>query len=109
MVGIGTCTGLSLKCTCVSSGLVQDGGIATSDVEGTGNQWDGSNAWPPLQAMLIEGLHIYGGAQGQQYADTLAQLWLSSSYKGWLKYGKMVRDPHILTESVPCTLHRDTP
>lgn len=70
---------------------MHDGGIATSDRKGTGNQWDGSNAWPPLQAMLIEGLHQYGGTKGQHYAKVLAQRWLSSNHLGWLKYGKMVQ------------------
>ncbi len=73
------------------AGLMHDGGIATSDRKGTGNQWDGSNAWPPLQAMLIEGLHQYGGTKGQHYAKVLAQRWLSSNHLGWLKYGKMVQ------------------
>ena len=78
------------------AGLVHDGGIATSNMKGTGNQWDGSNAWPPLQAMLVEGLHRYGGAQGQQCAKVLAQLWLSSHYLGWRKYGKMVQSTWLL-------------
>ena len=60
-------------------------------MKGTGNQWDGSNAWPPLQAMLIEGLHQHGGTQGQHCAKLLAQSWLSSNHLGWLKYGKMVQ------------------
>ena len=87
--------GASSGMTSVSgdAGLVHDGGIATSDVHGTGHQWDGSNAWPPIQAMLIEGLHTYGGAEGQQCAVVLAQSWLSSNYTGWLKYGKMVQPP----------------
>jgi neutral trehalase len=84
------------RVTChVCAGLVCEGGIATSDKKGSGNQWDGSNAWPPLQAMVIEGLHKHGGAQGQEWAAVLAQLWLSSSYRGWLKYGEIVRILHV--------------
>lgn len=84
------------------AGLVCEGGIATSDKKGSGNQWDGSNAWPPLQAMVIEGLHKHGGAQGQEWAAVLAQLWLSSSYRGWLKYGEMVRILHVADFASPC-------
>lgn len=32
----------------------------TSLVE-SGQQWDAPNAWPPLQALLAEGLATYGG------------------------------------------------
>lgn len=74
----------------MSAGLLQEGGIATSSKKATGNQWDGSNAWPPLQAIIIEGLHTHGGLKGQQHAAVLAQLWLSSNLMGWRKYGQMV-------------------
>ena len=93
----------------LNAGLVHDGGFATSDMQGTGNQWDGSNAWPPIQSMLIEGLHTYGGLQGQHCAEVLAQSWLSSSYTGWQKYGKMVQPTcsltHMMQESGAFTAH----
>ncbi|CAM9331971.1 unnamed protein product [Ectocarpus sp. 12 AP-2014] len=38
-----------------SSGLVQPGGVRTS-LEASRQQWDGRNAWPPLQWMIIQGL-----------------------------------------------------
>ncbi|CAM9566394.1 unnamed protein product [Scytosiphon promiscuus] len=41
------------------SGLVQPGGVRTS-LEESGQQWDGRNAWPPLQWMLIQGLRRWG-------------------------------------------------
>ncbi|CAM9190550.1 unnamed protein product [Pylaiella littoralis] len=37
------------------SGLVQPGGVCTS-LEESGQQWDGRNAWPPMQWVLIQGL-----------------------------------------------------
>eukprot|EP00903_Cladosiphon_okamuranus_P020327 g18650.t1 len=37
------------------SGLVLPGGVQTS-LEESGQQWDGPNAWPPLQWLLIQGL-----------------------------------------------------
>lgn len=76
---------------CLGAGLVHEGGIATSDRKDTGEQWDGSNAWPPLQAMIIEGLQEHGGPQGQECARMLAQQWLASNFRGWLKHGQMVR------------------
>lgn len=46
------------------SGLVQAGGLATTLAQGTGQQWDWPNAWPPLQHMAIEGLSRYCGEPG---------------------------------------------
>jgi neutral trehalase len=33
-----------------------------ASLQETGQQWDAPNAWPPLQALLAEGLATYGGA-----------------------------------------------
>ncbi len=46
------------------SGLIQAGGLATTLAQGTGQQWDWPNAWPPLQHMAIEGLYQYCGEAG---------------------------------------------
>ncbi|CAM9594056.1 unnamed protein product [Phaeothamnion confervicola] len=37
------------------SGLLCEGGVATTLARGTGQQWDHPNAWPPLQWILAEG------------------------------------------------------
>jgi alpha,alpha-trehalase len=39
----------------LSSGLISAGGVSTSNLV-SGQQWDSPNAWPPLQAMIVEGL-----------------------------------------------------
>jgi len=44
-------------------GLLRRGGVMAS-LQETGQQWDAPNAWPPLQALLAEGLATYGGAPG---------------------------------------------
>ena len=33
-----------------------------ASLQETGQQWDAPNAWPPLQALLAEGLATPGGA-----------------------------------------------
>ncbi|CAM9251232.1 unnamed protein product, partial [Hapterophycus canaliculatus] len=43
------------------SGLVRPGGVRTS-LEESGQQWDGRNAWPPLQWMLVQGLRRWADA-----------------------------------------------
>ena len=51
---------LLVRCFGCHAGLLRAGGAMTSLVE-SGQQWDAPNAWPPLQALLIEGLVTYGG------------------------------------------------
>jgi len=70
------------------SGLVQQGGIATT-LERTGQQWDWPNGWPPLQQMLISGLVRSGDAAGEKLASELAAAWLRSNYAGWRRSGVM--------------------
>ncbi|EIE21836.1 glycoside hydrolase [Coccomyxa subellipsoidea C-169] len=73
-----------------ASGLMQRGGIATSLSE-TGQQWDGRNAWPPLQAMLIEAAEAVGRAQMRASPDgrLLAQAWLETCFAAWRKHRQM--------------------
>ena len=47
-----------------ASGLVGPGGAATSLACRSGEQWDGPNAWPPLQALLADGLAGVSGEEG---------------------------------------------
>ncbi|KAK9840623.1 hypothetical protein WJX81_004876 [Elliptochloris bilobata] len=70
------------------SGLLRAGGAMASLTE-TGQQWDAPNAWPPLQALLIEGLAAYGGAGGAALARRLAQAWLANVRAAWQRTGKM--------------------
>ncbi|TYZ56929.1 hypothetical protein PybrP1_001912 [[Pythium] brassicae (nom. inval.)] len=72
-----------------SSGLVQVGGIQTT-TEVTGQQWDGPNAWPPMQDMVIEGLlGLTHSRQAQALARDLMRTWVRSGYVAWQKTGLM--------------------
>jgi alpha,alpha-trehalase len=72
-----------------SSGLVQVGGIQTT-TEVTGQQWDGPNAWPPMQDMVIEGLlGLSHSRQAQALARDLMRTWVRSGYVAWQKTGLM--------------------
>lgn len=88
------------------AGLIQRGGIATSLSE-TGQQWDGCNAWPPIQAMLIEAAENVHRAQKRTRAGPggrlLAQAWLETCFKAWQKHGQMVGCVALLC--VLCLLH----
>lgn len=52
-------------------------------------QWDYPNAWPPLQAFLIQGLDRTNQRLAQIIAFRLAQVWLSTNYKGFTNYQMM--------------------
>jgi alpha,alpha-trehalase len=57
-----------------TSGLVGPGGVATSLAAGSGEQWDGPNAWPPLQALLADGLADVSGWAACAAAETAGAL-----------------------------------
>jgi alpha,alpha-trehalase len=46
-------------------------------------QWDYPNAWPPLQAYIIQGLDRTEQEFAQQMAAKMAEVWLSTNYKGF--------------------------
>lgn len=49
----------------------------------TTQQWDFPNAWPPLQAFIIQGLDRSEDKNAQQVAAKLADVWLRTNYKGF--------------------------
>lgn len=55
----------------------------------TSQQWDFPNAWPPLQAFIIQGLDKTKQNLAQQVALKLADVWLRSNYKGFASKTKM--------------------
>ena len=56
-------------------GLLRRGGVMAS-LQETGQQRDAPNAWPPLQALLAEGLATYGGAPLLVMSAACCILWL---------------------------------
>lgn len=46
--------------TTIERRLMTTGGLATTEVIGSGEQWDQPNGWAPLQWMAIRGLQRYG-------------------------------------------------
>ena len=69
------CTVLSAQAGLDHAGLVRAGGAMTSLAE-SGQQWDAPNAWPPLQALLVEGLAMYGGTHTPRAAALVVALGL---------------------------------
>ncbi|XP_060861354.1 trehalase-like isoform X2 [Metopolophium dirhodum] len=57
-------------------------GIPTS-MYSSSQQWDFPNAWPPLQAFIIQGLDKTQQKNAKQVAVKLAEVWLRTNYRGF--------------------------
>lgn len=62
--------------------MINLGGIPTT-LEHTGEQWDYPNAWPPLQYIMIVGLHQTGDNWAQDLAFEITEKWVRSNYKAY--------------------------
>ncbi|XP_056334954.1 trehalase [Danio aesculapii] len=71
-----------------SGGLDYPNGIPTS-LSDSGQQWDMPNAWPPLQHIIIEGLSGLHSAHAQELAFSLAQRWIQTNWRAFIKYEAM--------------------
>eukprot|EP00927_Polykrikos_kofoidii_P016530 TRINITY_DN17483_c0_g1_i2.p1 TRINITY_DN17483_c0_g1~~TRINITY_DN17483_c0_g1_i2.p1 ORF type:complete len:608 (+),score=108.87 TRINITY_DN17483_c0_g1_i2:174-1997(+) len=68
-----------------NSNLLGPAGVSTTTAR-TGQQWDEPNAWPPLQAMVVQGLvQLPEGSGGPSLAVDLAQRWVGTCYSAWRK------------------------
>lgn len=62
--------------------------MPTSNVNST-QQWDYPNCWPPLQAMVIQGLDRTNYKPAQTVAINLAKSWINTNYIGFVNNGTM--------------------
>ncbi len=72
-----------------ASGLLGVGGFLTTTRRHTGQQWDGVNAWSPLQDLMVEGLRGAGGAPAAALAREAARRWLNNSLTAYDATGSM--------------------
>lgn len=63
-------------------------------------QWDYPNAWPPLQAFIIQGLDRTQQKHAQQVAVKLADVWLQSNYKGFTTQSAMFEKVGIIINCI---------
>lgn len=59
-------------------------------------QWDFPNAWPPLQAFIIQGLDRTQQKLAQQVSFRLAEVWLRSNYKSFAEKSMMFEKYDVL-------------
>ncbi|TKR88036.1 hypothetical protein L596_012337 [Steinernema carpocapsae] len=61
------------------------GGIPTSMIKDSEEQWDFPNGWSPLNHMIIEGLRKSENAQMQDQAYRIAKKWVEGNYRVFQK------------------------
>lgn len=71
----------------VQARLLSPGGLCTTEVGGSGQQWDQPNGWAPLQWMAIRGLQHYGQ---QRLAECIEQRWLALVQDLFEREGKLM-------------------
>ncbi|XP_008474907.1 trehalase isoform X4 [Diaphorina citri] len=62
--------------------MVNLGGIPTT-LEHSGEQWDYPNAWPPLQYIMIMGLHSTNDKWAQDLAYEMTERWVRANFKAF--------------------------
>lgn len=82
----------------VRNRLLAPGGLATTEISGTGEQWDRPNGWAPLQWIGIRGLQNYGH---DQLALEIKDRWLGIVSHLFERENKLV-EKYVLR---PCTEH----
>ncbi|KAJ8280272.1 hypothetical protein GJAV_G00052590 [Gymnothorax javanicus] len=83
-----------------SGALQYPNGVPTS-LKNSGQQWDLPNAWPPLQHMLIEGLLGLSSEEAKDLAFNLAQRWISTNWKAYMKYEAMFEKYDVSGDGKP--------
>ena len=81
-----------------ASGLVGVGGVATTSCRHSPEQWDGANAWPPLQALLAEGCLAASCPAGDALAERIVAGFVANAAAGVARDGvareKYISDAH---------------
>ncbi|WP_110690532.1 alpha,alpha-trehalase TreF [Salinicola endophyticus] len=71
----------------VAQRLLAPGGLVTTEINDSSQQWDHPNGWAPLQWMAIEGFRHYGF---HEVAEDLTERWLSLVYDLYQREHKLV-------------------
>ncbi|VBB27359.1 unnamed protein product [Acanthocheilonema viteae] len=65
------------------------GGVPTSLIKDTNQQWDFPNGWGPTNHMIIEGMRKSSNPVVQERAYSLAKKWVLGNYKVFQETGRM--------------------
>ncbi|XP_061073593.1 trehalase [Conger conger] len=83
------------------SGALQYPNAVPTSLNNSGQQWDLPNAWAPLQHMLIEGLWGLPSEKAKEEAFNLAQRWIHTNWKAYLKYDAMFEKYDVTGDGKP--------
>lgn len=70
-------------------GVLDFEGGTPSSLKRSGEQWDLPNAWPPLQAIIVQALANTGTEEGKEIAEQLAKQWVTANMIGYERTGYM--------------------
>nr|XP_022907571.1 trehalase-like [Onthophagus taurus] len=73
----------------VRTGIMDYKGAIPTSLEFSGQQWDFPNAWPPLQAIIVQGLESSGHPDAVRLARELAERWVTTVVQGFKETGDM--------------------
>ena len=82
-----------LTVTRIKRDFLKKGGVVTTLVEGTGQQWDGPNGWAPLQWITITGLRNYGAVKT---ARRIKERWMALNRSVYKRTGKMMEKYNVV-------------
>ena len=71
----------------IETEFLKPGGLVTTLVQGSGQQWDYPNGWAPLQWIAYQGLKNY---DFNELANEIATRWLNLNMKVYFETGKMM-------------------
>lgn len=81
----------------IKNDFLKTGGLATTLIE-TGQQWDGSNGWAPLQWIAIEGLRNYGY---NKLADDIKRRWIKTNLNILAKNSGLIEKYNVKNPNQP--------
>jgi len=82
----------------VETDFLQSGGLVTTLVKGSGQQWDYPNAWAPLQWIAYKGLKNY---DNNLLVNEIATRWTNLNCKVYFETGKMMEKYDVVDTERP--------
>ena len=73
----------------MNSGLLQQGGVLSTTISTSGQQWDDPNAWAPIVLLIIDGLRTLNTPDTIKAAQGIKELWLNTCYIAFNSSGYM--------------------
>ena len=81
-----------LQAKTIESEFLRPGGVVTTDIT-SGQQWDASNGWAPLQWVTVKGLEHYGE---DELATSISDRWVQINKKVFKNTGRMMEKYNVV-------------